>query len=331
MSKALLSIHKLQTYFFTLRGVVKAVDSVSFEIREGETLGLVGESGSGKTTTALSIVRLVPDPGKIVNGEIFFRGEDLLKKSKSEMQKIRGAKIAMSFQDPMTSLNPVIPVGKQVAECFTAHQGLNKSEAMKETIETLRMVGIASPSERAKDYPFQLSGGMRQRILIATAISCRPELMITDEPTTALDVIVQSQVLDLLRELKKKLGLSQLLVTHDLGIVAEVCDTVAIMYAGKILEYASAETIFPSRSKSNPMHPYTIGLLRSIPKLDKVDRRLMAIKGMAPDMINPPAGCKFHPRCSYAKEICSEESPQLEEVDKEHFVACFHSEGISNC
>jgi len=325
----LLEIKNLKTYFYTTKGVVKAVDGINLRIRKGESVGLVGESGSGKSTVGFSIIRLIPFPGRVVDGEIYFNDIDLLKISDKEIRQIRGAKIGMSFQDPITYLNPVIPVGKQIAECIEIHQNLNKKDSIDEAIKILELVGIADPSERAKDYPFQLSGGMRQRVVIALAISCNPALLIADEPTTSIDVIVQKQILELLRELKNKLNMSLLLITHNIGLVAELCDKVAIMYAGRIVEFGDATTIFPSNSPNNPIHPYTIGLLNSVPNLDNIEEELKSIKGVVPNMISTPSGCRFHPRCPYAIALCQEKNPEFIEIEPNHFVACHLSESLS--
>jgi peptide/nickel transport system ATP-binding protein/oligopeptide transport system ATP-binding protein len=290
------------------------VDGVSFDIEKGETVGLVGESGSGKTVTALSIMRLVPFPGRIVNGNIFFKGENLLEKTEYQMRSIRGSGISMIFQDPMTFLNPVFRVGEQIAESIKLHQKLGKDDAMEKAIKTLELVQI--PPDRAFYYPHQLSGGMRQRVLLAIAISCNPDLLIADEPTTALDVIVQSEVLDLLKKLKNSIGMSTLLITHDLGITWEMANKVIIIYAGNIMEYGDVKTIF-----NNAQHPYTLGLLESIPKIDQP--RLKSIDGNPPNMINPPQGCRFHPRCRHGLEKCHKQKPILVEIERGHFVSCF--------
>ncbi|OGP99125.1 MAG: peptide ABC transporter ATP-binding protein, partial [Deltaproteobacteria bacterium RBG_16_55_12] len=280
----------LRTSFFTPDGEVKAVDGVSFEIEEGKTLGLVGESGCGKSVTALSILRLVPfPPGRVVGGEILYRGRDLLKLNGEEMRKIRGNEISMIFQEPMTSLNPVFTIGNQIGEAIRLHQGLGKKETREKTIEMLRLVKIADPETRVDDYPHQLSGGMRQRVMIAMALSCNPSLLIADEPTTALDVTIQAQILELMKELKDRLGMSLLLITHDLGVVAEQADEVAIMYAGKIVEQATAKALF-----NRPLHPYTVGLLNSLPRVGaNKKKRLEAIPGMVPSPLELPSGCRF--------------------------------------
>ena len=316
MPQRLLSINDLRTHFFTLTGVVKAVDGVSFSIDKGETLGLVGESGSGKTVTALSIMRLIPRPGKIVSGSAEFEGiGNLVSKTESEMRRIRGKNIAMSFQDPMTYLNPVLKVGDQIAETICLHQNMSTREAKEEAIDSMRLVGIPSPEARAKEYPHQMSGGMRQRIMLAMALSCQPELLIADEPTTALDVIIQDEILSLMKDLK--LNNSLLIITHDLGVVAELSDRVAIMYAGHLMENAHTRILF-----KRPRNPYTQALLESIPRVDWGKRRLRAIQGSIPDMISPPSGCRFHPRCSYVEAVCRDEVPRLQEVEPGHWTAC---------
>lgn len=314
----MLRIRGLKTYFFTSSGVVNAVDGVDLDIGKGETVGLVGESGSGKTVTALSIMRLIPQPpGRIVHGEVLLEGDDLLKKTEHEMRKIRGDRVAMSFQDPMTYLNPVIRVGDQIAEAIMLHQQVSRSEAVKKAVDAMEMVQIPSAADRAREYPHQLSGGMRQRILIAIAICCNPDLLIADEPTTALDVITQDQILELMRDLKNRIGSSLLLITHDLGIVGELADHVAVMYAGNLLEYGDVNTIL-----RRPRHPYTSGLLESTPRIDWGKRRLKMIPGTIPDMVHPPAGCRFHPRCAQAKASCVSEQPKLIEIEAGHMVAC---------
>ena len=319
MSEILLRVRDLKTYFFTSLGLAKAVDGVSFKIHKGEVLGLIGESGSGKSVTALSIMNLIPSPpGKIVDGQVLLDDFDLLQTKESEMWKIRGKRIAMSFQDPMTYLNPVHRIGDQIAEAIIIHQKLRKSEAFEKAIEIMELVQIPDAPQKARDYPHMLSGGMRQRVLLAMALSCNPELIIADEPTTALDVIVQANILDLLKDLKLKLNLSMLLISHDLGVVARLADRVAIMYAGRIMEYGEITTIFDS-----PKNPYTIGLLDSLPRIEEDQEKLISIPGDIPDMINPPSGCRFNPRCSHAISRCREEVPSLIEYEKDHLVACF--------
>jgi peptide/nickel transport system ATP-binding protein/oligopeptide transport system ATP-binding protein len=317
----LIQVKNLRTSFFTPEGEVRAVDGVSFSIGEGKTLGLVGESGCGKSVTALSIMRLVPSPpGKIVGGEIVYRGQDLLKLNGTAMRKIRGNEISMIFQEPMTSLNPVFTIGDQIGEAIRLHQGLGKRETREKTIEMLRLVKMADPESRVDDYPHQLSGGMRQRVMIAMALSCNPSLLIADEPTTALDVTIQAQILELIEELQeKKLGMALLLITHDLGVVAERADEVAIMYAGKIVERAPTQTIF-----NRPLHPYTVGLLNSLPGVGaKKKKRLEAIPGVVPSLLELPSGCHFRDRCPKAAGICAEAEPELVEKQKDHWAACY--------
>jgi oligopeptide/dipeptide ABC transporter ATP-binding protein len=318
MSESLLNIDNLKVYYFTLEGIVKAVEGVHLKIGKGEALGLVGESGCGKSTTAHSILRLVKKPGKIVEGEIWFENEDLLAKSEAEMRKIRGARIAMIFQNPMSSLNPVFTVGSQIAESIKLHQNVEKREIKEKVLEILEKVGIPSARERMKDYPHEYSGGMCQRAMVAMALSCNPNLLIADEPTTNLDVTIQAQILDLLRALRKEFGASILLIGHDLGVISEVCDTVAVMYAGKLIEHADLATLFKEAK-----HPYTQALLGSIPRLDLETERLRVIPGVVPQLINPPPGCRFHTRCEYVKEICRKEEPPLIEIKQGHTVACF--------
>jgi len=316
----LIEVKNLHTSFFTPDGEVKAVDGVSLEIAEGKTLGLVGESGCGKSVTALSVMRLVPSPpGKVVGGEILYRGRDLLKLDGEAMRKIRGNEISMIFQEPMTSLNPVFTIGNQIGEAIRLHQGLGRKETRQKTIEMLRLVKIADPEQRIDDYPHQLSGGMRQRVMIAMALSCNPSLLIADEPTTALDVTIQAQILELMKELQQKLGMSLLLITHDLGVVAEQADEVAIMYAGKVVERAKAKEIF-----DRPLHPYTVGLLNSLPGAgNHKKKRLDAIPGMVPSPLELPGGCRFRDRCPKAAGICAEAEPELAEKGKEHWAACY--------
>ena len=315
----LIDVQNLQTHFFTEDGVVQAVDRVSFQIEPGQKIGLVGESGCGKSVTALSIMRLIPDPpGKIVNGKIMFEGRDLVQLSQQEMRSIRGGSISMIFQDPMTSLNPVFTVGNQIDEAIQLHQGLEPEQAREKTIEMLEMVKIANPERIADNYPHELSGGMRQRCMIAMALSCRPQLLIADEPTTALDVTIEAQILELIDDLNKRLNTALLLITHDMGVIAETCEKVAVMYGGNIVEMADARTLF-----SDPQHPYTIGLLGSIPSLAVEKEDLKIIPGSVPDLINPPSGCRFHPRCATCKEPCRKSCPDLVDVGNGHYVACF--------
>ncbi len=302
----LIEVKNLQTYFYTEDGVVKAVDDVSFSIEKGKTLGIVGESGSGKSITSLSIMRLVQSPpGKIVGGEILFHGKDLLKLPVGEMRQVRGNDIAMIFQEPMTSLNPVFTVGRQIAEAVMIHQNCDKKKAWEKAVKMLALVGIPNPEKRVKEYPHQLSGGMRQRVMIAMALSCSPELLICDEPTTALDVTIQAQILDLINELKEKTGAAIIMITHALGVIAEVADDVIVMYCGKIVEHADVHSLF-----KEPLHPYTQGLLKSIPRLDQEDEKLSSIPGTVPKMTQMPDGCPFHPRCRYAKDICRRQAPE---------------------
>ena len=316
--KELLRVKDLKTYFFTHDGTVKAVDGINLKVSKGETLGLVGESGCGKSVTALSIMRLIPSPpGKIVGGEIHFEGKNLLELNEKEMRKIRGRKISMIFQEPMTSLDPMFTIGDEIAEVIRLHQGLKKDEARKKAIESLKTVGMPDPEKRINEYPHELSGGMRQRAMIAMALSCNPTLLIADEPTTALDVTIQAQILRLIDELRKKFGTSVLLITHDLGVIAETCDNVAVMYAGHIVEHTDANTLF-----RNPLHPYTKGLMKSIPRLDVDTKRLEIIKGLVPTLLDMPSGCPFHPRCNFCSEGCTKELPKLIEVEKNHLVRC---------
>lgn len=317
--KTLLSIRNLHTYFYTHYGVVKAVEGVDLEIQKGETLGLVGESGCGKSVTALSIMRLIPNPpGKIVEGKIIFKKENLLEKSEEEMRKIRGNEISMIFQEPMTSLDPVFTVGEELTETIGLHQKLTKAGSKEKAIEMLKEVGIPEPEKRMDEYPHQLSGGMQQRVMIGMALCCSPSLLIADEPTTALDVTIQAQILKLIKDLQKDFGAAILLITHDLGVIAENCSRVAVMYAGNIVEYAGIEPLF-----EKPLHPYTVALSKSIPRLDITTRRLKIIKGMVPNLIDPPPGCKFHPRCEKAFEICSQKPPLLRQVEEGHKVRCW--------
>ena len=317
-SDPLLEVRSLNTSFFTDEGEVRAVDGVSFSLQAGETLGLVGESGCGKSVTALSVMRLLNHPGKIVGGEVRYRGRDLAKLSEGEMRKLRGKSISMIFQEPMTSLNPVFTIGDQISEALKIHEGLNPRAARERTVELISSVGIPSPKERAKQYPFELSGGMRQRIMIAMAIACNPEILIADEPTTALDVTIQAQILDLLKELQEKLGLTILLITHDLGVVAQTCDRVAVMYAGKVVEEASVDALFDS-----PRHPYTVGLLDSLPLHHDVGEELRQIPGTVPSPLQMPSGCRFAPRCPHARDICRNEEPTLDPVDDGATARCW--------
>lgn len=320
----LLEVKNLKTYFFTDDGVAKAVDDVSFNLDKGETLGLVGESGCGKSVSALSIMRLIPDPpGKVVGGEILFKGTDILKLSEKEMQDVRGNDIGMIFQEPMTSLNPVFTCGDQIEEAVILHQKLSKSQAKEKAIEMLKLVGIPAPEQRYNEYPHQLSGGMRQRIMIAMALSCNPEILIADEPTTALDVTVQAQILELINKLQRELGMGVIMITHDLGVIAEVSTRVAVMYASKVAEYGNVDQIF-----YNPKHPYTIGLLNSIPKLNKNKEKLATIEGNVPAPTNYPKGCHFCTRCTFAIEKCWTEQPPLFQIEPGHTAACWRVDEI---
>ena len=326
MTTSILEIKNLSTHFFTRAGVVKAVDDVSFAITRGSTLALVGESGSGKSVTSISILRLVPPPGKIVAGEINFNGRDLMSLDSEAMRKLRGREIAMIFQDPMSSLNPVFTVGDQIAEAVQLHQGLSRKQAWTKAVEMMVHVKIPDAARRARDYPYQLSGGMRQRVMIAMALSCNPKLLIADEPTTALDVTIQAEILELLRGLKDDFNLSMLLITHDLGVVAETADRVAVMYAGRIVEQAPAREIFHS-----PKHPYTEGLLHSVPRLTEEGlkvRRLATIDGTVPSLLDLPAGCKFAPRCSYVIDECRQNEPALLAVNDEHASRCIRFDRV---
>ena len=315
----LLSVHDLHTQFATFDGVVKAVSGVSFEIAPRESLALVGETGCGKSVTAYSILRLIYPPGKIVRGEVVFKGEkDLLKISEREMSEIRGSRISMILQEPMTSLNPVFTVGDQIASILMRHKHLSREEALRHATEFIRSVRIPDPERIARQYPHELSGGMRQRILIAMALSLSPELIICDEPTTYLDVTVQAQILRLIKGLQERLNASMLLITHNLGVVAHYCDTVAVMYAGSVVEIADVKALY-----DDPKHPYVRGLLSAIPSTTKSPRRLESIPGSVPSLINPPTGCKFHPRCRYAMLACKKAAPQLVNVGRQHNVACY--------
>lgn len=318
-NESIIKIRDLRTSFFTQGMEVRAVDGVTFDVPKGKTLGIVGESGSGKSISAMSILRLIQKPGKIVGGEIEFKGEDLTSKSESAMRKIRGNEISMIFQEPMTSLNPVYTVGQQIGESFRIHEKLGKKEAIKKSIEMLKLVGIPSPEKRVHQYPFELSGGMRQRVMIAMALACNPELLIADEPTTALDVTIQAQILELMKDLQNRLGMSIIMITHDLGVVAETCDYVAVMYCGKVVEYASVEELF-----ANPRHPYTVGLLESLPRhdVDVEGEDLSVIKGSVPSPANMPTGCRFAPRCPHASEICNT-LPDLEEDENGNQIRCW--------
>ena len=323
----LLQVQNLKTYFYTLEGVVKAVDDVSFHVDIGENLGLVGESGCGKSITALSVMRLVKEPpGRIVQGEINLKGIDLLQLPLHRMRSVRGKRISMIFQEPMTSLNPVYTIGDQIAEMFLLHQKLGKKESWSCSVEMLRKVQIPTPQKRAHEYPHQLSGGMRQRAMIAMALACNPEILIADEPTTALDVTIQAQIIDLILQLKEEIGTAVLMITHDLGVIAEIAQRIAVMYAGKVVETGQAFTIF-----EEPQHPYTLGLLGSVPKMGERSKRgrrhLHEISGIVPNLYDLPGGCSFHPRCPEAKVICRKETPELSDLGENHWVRCWRCLG----
>ncbi|MCK1977212.1 ABC transporter ATP-binding protein [Jeotgalicoccus huakuii] len=313
----ILDINDLRTSFFVGDNEVKAVDGVTFQVPKGKTLGIVGESGSGKSITALSILRLIEEPGKIKSGSIKYKDEELTEAKNARMRQVRGNEISMIFQEPMTSLNPTFTIGQQLRESFKIHQGLGKKEGTKRAIEMLELVGIPSPEKRVDQYPFELSGGMRQRVMIAMALACKPELLIADEPTTALDVTIQAQILELIKELQEEIGMSVVMITHDLGVVAETCDYVAVMYAGKVVEYADIYTLF-----ENPKHPYTVGLLNSLPRHDKTQDELIPIKGNVPAPDEMPTGCRFAPRCPFASDICNT-LPELESVGEGNEVRCW--------
>ncbi|NQV59885.1 MAG: ABC transporter ATP-binding protein [Alphaproteobacteria bacterium] len=326
-----LEVAGLQTFFFTRQGIVKAVDGVSFNLRRGETLGIVGESGCGKSITALSVMRLIPDPpGRTVGGRVALDGRNLLDLDESEMRKIRGNDISMIFQEPMTSLNPVLTIGFQIAEAVVLHQNLSKAQALKRAVEMLELVKMPEPAQRAKEYPHQLSGGMRQRVMIAMALACNPKVLIADEPTTALDVTIQAQILDLILQLQKQLGTAVILITHDLGVIAETAQRVIVMYAGRKVEEADVEPLF-----AKPMHPYTHGLMASVPHLDIIKgeehvstARLEEIPGIVPPLNDLPPGCAFAPRCQFADERCGLEYPVYEEKRPGHWAACWHSDRL---
>lgn len=321
--KLLLEIKDLKTHFFTEDGVVKAVDGVDFKVYQGETLGIVGESGCGKSVTAFSIIRLLDYPGKTVGGEIIFKEKDILKKSEADMRKIRGKEIAMIFQEPMTALNPILTIGFQISESLRMHFNISKEEAIKKSLKLLTKVEIPVPEQRINEYPHQLSGGMRQRVMIAMALSCDPTLLIADEPTTALDVTIQAQILELMKSLLRDFNGSLIMITHDLGVIAEIADRIAVMYAGKIVEYADKKIIF-----HNPSHAYTFGLLTSIPRLDMEMKRLNVIPGIVPNPLHFPSGCKFNTRCKFATEKCKEKEPALTELEEGHLVRCWHADKV---
>lgn len=323
---SLLEVKDLKTYFFTDEGVVKAVDGVSYDVREGETLGLVGESGCGKTVSALSILQLIPSPpGKIISGEILFDGNDLLKAGEDEIRHIRGNRIAMVFQEPMTSLNPVLTIGRQLTEALELHLKLDHHAAEGRAIELLELVGIPEAATRIHDYPHQFSGGMRQRVMIAMALSCNPKLLLADEPTTALDVTIQAQILEILARLSREFGTAVVIITHNLGVVARYADRVNVMYAGKVAESATAKELY-----KNPRHPYTLGLLKSVPRLDQARKaKLDPIEGVPPDLVNMPQGCPFYPRCSFRVEKCANEMPPLFKVAEDHHSACWEWQNVA--
>jgi oligopeptide/dipeptide ABC transporter ATP-binding protein len=318
----LLEVKDLRTHFYLDEGIAKAVDGISFEVDKGETLGLVGESGCGKSVSALSIMRLIPDPpGRIVGGEISLGGKNVLDLSDEKMRDIRGNEVSMIFQEPMTSLNPVFTCGSQIEEAIILHQKVSKKEARRKAVEMLRLVGIPAPEQRVEEYPHQLSGGMRQRVMIAMSLSCHPSLLLADEPTTALDVTIQAQILELLARLQEELEMAVIMITHDLGVIAEVADRVAVMYAGKIVEYAGVKEIF-----GTPLHPYTQGLLKSIPKLTEAKDRLAVISGVVPNPLEFPGGCKFHPRCTLAIDACRDPEPELRRLRPDHWVRCIRAQ-----
>ncbi len=322
MARKLLSVRNLKTSFFTHVGEVKAVRGISFDVNEGEVLGIVGESGSGKSVTSLSIMGLLQYPGRVVDGEILLNGEDILTYSKNQMRRVRGKEIAMIFQDPMTSLNPVYTIGNQIMEMILEHEKMSRREARARAIEMLKLVGIPAAEKRIDSYPHEFSGGMRQRVMIALALSCNPKLLIADEPTTALDVTIQAQILNLIKKLNRQFGMTTMLITHDLGVVATVCDKVAVMYGGLIMEYGTVDEIF-----YHPRHPYTMGLLGSIPHVDGGEkRRLIPIDGTPPDLINPPKGCPFSTRCKYCMNVCTQEQPPYFAEDK-HRTMCWLLDG----
>ncbi len=315
----LLEVKGLRVQFHLKRGILSAINDLSFNIQKDETLGIVGETGCGKSITALSILRLVPSPpGEIVAGEILFEGENLLNKSPRAMQRIRGNEISMIFQEPMTSLNPSFTIGEQIAECYRTHLGHSKRVARDYTAHILNLVQVPLPRSTMKRYPYELSGGMRQRVMIAMALACRPKLLIADEPTTALDVTIQAQIIDLLQELQEKVGMALIFISHNLGVVARLCDRIGVMYAGSLVELADKKSLF-----TNPQHPYTIGLLNAIPRPELRHKELETIPGVVCDLLEPPSGCKFHPRCFKAKEICKADEPRLEKKSGENLAACY--------
>lgn len=319
MSDNILEVKDLKMYFHTRDGVVKAVNGVSYELQKNQTLGIVGESGSGKSVTAMTIMRLIQmPPGRVEGGEVLYNGENILKVSEDAMRKIRGNKIAMIFQDPMTSLNPVYRVGRQLAEPLMLHKGMKKKEALARAVELLRLVGIPHPDERVKDYPHQFSGGMRQRVMIAMALACDPDILIADEPTTALDVTIQAQIIELMQDVQKRTGNAIIMITHDLGVVADMADNVLVMYAGKPVEYGTTDEVF-----NRPSHPYTWGLMGSLPRADMTEKEpLKPIHGTPPSLVDLPRGCSFHPRCPYAQDICRTEVPASHVIEGKHTAAC---------
>ncbi|RNF38103.1 ABC transporter ATP-binding protein [Planococcus salinus] len=317
-NEIILDVKDLQTSFKTDTGEVRAVDGVSFQLPKGKTIGIVGESGSGKSITSLSILRLLASNGTIKNGEVLYKGQDLLKFSEAQMRKLRGNEISMIFQEPMTSLNPVYTVGQQISEALILHQNMSKKEAAVRSVELLKLVGIPSPDKRVKNYPFELSGGMRQRVMIAMSLACNPEILIADEPTTALDVTIQAQILELIKDLQERLGMSVIFITHDLGVVAETCDYVAVMYAGQVVEYADVRTLF-----KEPKLPYTIGLLNSLPRHDIEQDKLEPIQGNVPSPHNMPVGCRFAPRCPAATDLCRAKMPKLETDENGNQIRCW--------
>ena len=317
-NELLLDVKNLKISFFTPVGEVKAVNDISYQMKDGEVLGIVGESGSGKSVSSYSIMGLISEPGKIVGGSIYFNGHQVDEMSQNELQKIRGNEVSIVFQDPMSSLNPVFTIGNQIDEVLRLHKKMSKADAKKRTIELLELVGMNEPQKRYSQYPHEFSGGMRQRAMIAMALACEPKLLIADEATTALDVTIQAQILELMLELKKKLGMSIIMITHDLGVVANMCEKVAVMYAGKIIEYGTIEDIF-----NNPKHQYTLGLLKSIPNMNAENERLIPIEGTPVDLLNPPKGCPFAPRCEKAMKICMNQMPENTYITNDHYSACW--------
>ncbi|CAM4075896.1 ABC transporter ATP-binding protein [Lederbergia lenta] len=316
--QAVLDVRNLRTSFYTDDGEVRAVDGVSFSVPKGKTLGIVGESGSGKSITSLSLMRLLPASGKVKEGEVLFKGQNLLDLSEKKMRAVRGNVISMIFQEPMTSLNPAFTVGEQISETLMIHEKLNKKEAMKKSVELLTLVGIPSPQQRVKQYPFELSGGMRQRVMIAMALACNPEILIADEPTTALDVTIQAQILGLIKDLQQRLDMSVIFITHDLGVVAETCDFVSVMYAGQVVEYSDVISLF-----KKPKHPYTVGLLNSLPRHDIEQEKLIPIKGNVPNAHEMPVGCRFAPRCPFATDLCRTKMPELITDEEGNQIRCW--------